>query len=126
MRKIARASSVLALVLALALLASPAAAADVDGTWTGSMATPNGDFPITFVFKADGSMLTGHMVGMDGTEIPIDNGTVDGDMISYSITLDFGGMPFEMLYKGLVSAAEIMLSGSVFDMPFELTVTKTE
>jgi len=34
---------ILALLLAFMLLAGPAFAADVDGRWTGAMATPNGE-----------------------------------------------------------------------------------
>ena len=113
-----------ALVLGFLLLAVPAIAADVDGRWAGTMATPNGDFPIAFVFKADGAKLTGAMIGMDGMEIPIANGKIDGNNISYTVTLDFGGMSLEFVYKGVVSPTEIKLNGTVFDMPFELVVKK--
>ena len=53
-----------ALVVGCLLVASTAWAADVDGRWTGSLATPMGDVPISFVFKTDGTKLTGHMVGV--------------------------------------------------------------
>jgi hypothetical protein len=115
-----------ALVLTMVLLAVPAFAADVDGRWTGPMATPMGEIPITFVFKADGAKLTGAMIGMDGAEIPIADGKIDGNKISYSVTLDFGGMQLQMLYAGVVAPTEIMLNGTVFDMPFELVVRKVE
>ena len=113
-----------ALILGLLLLAAPAFAADVDGKWTGTMSTPGGDFPITFTFKADGSKLTGSMTGMDGMEIPIANGKVEGNQISYTVTIDFGGMALEMVYKGVVTPAEIKLDMSVFDMPFQIVVKK--
>ena len=113
-------------VVGMLLLAAPAFAADVDGTWSGTMSTPGGDFPITFVFKADGDKLTGHMVGMDGSPIPIANGKIEADKISYDVTLDFGGMQFQMFYKGVVTPAEIKLDASVFDMPFQLVVKKEE
>jgi len=113
-----------ALILGLLLLAAPAFAADVDGKWTGTMSTPGGDFPLTFTFKADGAKLTGSMTGMDGMEIPITNGKVDGNQISYTVTIDFGGMALEMIYKGVVTPAEIKLDMSVFDMPFQLVVKK--
>ena len=113
-----------ALILGLLLLAAPAFAADVDGKWTGTMSTPGGDFPITFNFKADGSKLTGSMIGMDGMEIPIANGKVDGNQISYTVTIDFGGNSLEMIYKGVVTPAEIKLDMSVFDMPFQIVVKK--
>ena len=33
----------------------------VDGKWTGSVSTPNGDFPVSFNFKADGATLNGNV-----------------------------------------------------------------
>jgi hypothetical protein len=112
------------MVLGLFLLASPAFAADVDGRWIGSIDTPNGAFPVTFTFKADGAALTGSMLGMEGMEIPIKDGKVDGQMITFAVALDFGGMPFELSYKGEVSPSEIKLIGEAFGMPFEFTVKK--
>ena len=113
-----------ALLLGLMLLATPAFAADVDGKWSGTMNTPGGDFPVGFVFKADGDKLTGTMIGMDGMELPIANGKIEGDKISYSVTIDVGGMMLELVYKGVVTASEIKLDMSVFDMPFQFVVKK--
>jgi hypothetical protein len=106
------------------LLAAPAVAADIDGRWSGTMVTPMGDFPIAFVFKADGDKLTGAMIGMDGAEFPIANGKIEGNNISYTVTLDFGGMALEFTYKGVLTGTELKLNGTVFDMPFELVVRK--
>jgi hypothetical protein len=113
-----------ALIFGVILLTSPVFAADVDGKWTGTLSTPGGDVPIAFVFKADGDKLTGTMTGMDGMELPIANGKVDGDKISYSVNIDFGGMMLELLYKGVVTPSEIKLDMSVFDMPFQVVVKK--
>jgi hypothetical protein len=112
--------------LALLLTAVSVFAADVDGKWSGSVSTPNGDFPVGFAFKADGAKLTGTMEGMDGMNIPIADGKVDGANISFTVTLDFGGMPLVLNYKGVVSAAEIKLMGDAMGMPFELTVKKAK
>ena len=111
-------------MLAITFAAAPARAADVDGKWAGSIDTPMGAFPVGFTFKADGATLTGTQTGMDGMEIPITNGKIEGDKISYTVTVDFGGMALEMIYKGVVTPTEIKLDMSVFDMPFELVVKK--
>jgi hypothetical protein len=105
------------------LLAVSAFAADIDGKWTGSIPTPNGDFSQTFTFKADGAKLTGSLVGMDGAEIPIANGKIDGNNISYTVTLDFG-MPFVLTYTGVVSGNELKVKGDASGMPFEFTLKK--
>ena len=112
------------LLLGVVLLAAPAMAADADGTWTGSLDTPMGVVPITFEFKVEGDKLTGTMIGMDGMELPIVNGKIDGDKISYTVTIDFGGMMLELIYKGVVTASEIKLDLSVLDMPLQLVVKK--
>src|SRR5215472_13697487 len=92
-----------AVILALGLvLALSAVAAEVDGKWTGSLSTPNGDIPVAFTFKADGANLTGTTTGIDGMDVAIKDGKIDGSNISFSVTFDFGGMPFLLTYKGVV------------------------
>jgi len=110
-------------VAALFLLTVSAFAADVDGKWTGSMSTPMGDIPVGFTFKADGATLTGTTTGPDG-DIAIKDGKIDGSTITFTVTFDFGGMPFTLSYKGVVSGDTIKFSGDVGGMPFELTVKK--
>src|SRR5437764_15265139 len=110
-------------LLAIALLlASSVFAADVDGKWTGTMATPNGDFPVAFTFKADGATLNGSTAGPDGGEIKITAGKVDGNNITFTVTFDFGGMPFTLNYKGAVAKDEIKFTIDIAGMPAELTV----
>ncbi|MBZ5635400.1 MAG: hypothetical protein LAO55_19940 [Acidobacteriia bacterium] len=111
------------LVLSLLLLAVSAFAADVDGKWSGTISTPNGDFPQTFTFKAVGDALSGSLEFMPGMEIPISEGKVDGDNISFSVTLDFG-MPFKLTYTGVVSGNELKVKGDAGGMPFEFVLKK--
>lgn len=119
-----RKSSLTLCVLLVLMLTVPAFAADVDGKWSGTVDTPGGQFPVNFTFKADGAMLAGSLAGPDGTEIPIKDGTIDGSNISFSISLDFGGMPFELSYKGIVSPEQIQFTGEAGGMPFEFVVKK--
>jgi hypothetical protein len=97
------------IVAGLLFLAVSAFAADVDGKWKGSVSTPNGDFPVAFTFKAEGPTLNGSMTGMDGAEIAIKEGKVDGGNISFSVTLDLGGMPLQLNYKGVVAGRDQVL-----------------
>jgi hypothetical protein len=109
--------------LGFLLLAVSAFAADVDGKWTGTISTPNGDFPQTFTLKADGPALSGSLEFMPGMEIPISEGKVDGNNISFSVTLDFG-MPFKLTYTGVVSGNELKVKGDAAGMPFEFVLKK--
>ena len=105
-------------------LAVAAFAADVDGKWKGTVNTPMGDFPVAFTFKADGAALNGSMTGMDGAEIPIKEGKIDGANLSFSLTLNFGDMPFQLSYKGVLDGDEIKFTGEAAGMPFEFSVKR--
>jgi hypothetical protein len=117
---------IIASVLIVLAIAVTVYAADVDGSWTGSISGPQGDIPVSFKFKADGATLTGSQTGPDGSEVPIKDGKVDGNTITFTVTLDFGGMPFMLSYKGVVSGDQIKMTGDAFGMPFELTVKKAK
>jgi hypothetical protein len=111
--------------LGFVLLAAPAFAADVDGKWTGTMNTPMGDVPVSFTFKSDNTKLTGSTTGPDGSEIKISDGKVEGNNIFFSVNLDFGGMPFTMNYKGVISKDQIKFTLDMFGMPLEILVKKS-
>ncbi len=92
------------LLILFALFAATAMAADVTGTWKGSAETPNGTIERTFVFKVDGTTLTGETSSeMLGTS-KIKDGKVDGDNLSFSITASFQGNDMEIHYTGKVSS----------------------
>ena len=95
---------------ALALLLAVAMAADISGKWAGDMPGRGGDTtPTTFTFKVDGEKLTGSMTGPQG-DIPLQEGKVAGNQISFSTTLDFGGNSIKILYKGTVSGDQIKMT----------------
>jgi hypothetical protein len=114
-----------ALALGLLLAASPPAfAADVDGKWTGSIDTPNGAVEVNYTFKAEESTLTGAAIGPDGSAIPIKDGKISGNKISFTLTVDFGAGPTTFDYTGEVSPTQLKLSTSFMDMPIEVTLKK--
>ena len=116
---------ILTMVLGLLLLATPALAHDADGKWAGSIETPMGTIPVGFEFKADGTALSGTSLGPDGGAIPIKNGKVDGNRITFTVDVDFGGMAITLNYAGDVTPTEIKFTGDFMGMPFEFAVKKT-
>ena len=108
------------------LVAAPARAANVDGKWTGSLDTPMGAVQVGFNFKADGTMLTGTTTGPDGSEIAIKNGKIDGDKISFLVSIDFGGMALDLNYSGVVKSDTVELTLDVMGMPFNFVVKKAQ
>jgi hypothetical protein len=114
------------IALALLLAAVPARAADVDGKWSGSLDTPMGAVQVAFTFKAEGTTLTGTSTGPDGSELAIKNGKIDGDKVAFLISIDFGGMAFDLNYTGVVKADTIELTLDVMGMPFNFVVKKAK
>jgi len=113
-------------LLVLMVMCVTAYAADVDGTWTGTVSGPMGDFPVSFTFKADGTKLTGSTLGFDGMPVPIQDGKIDGNTITFTVTFDFGGMPFPLSYKGIVSSDQIKMTADAFGMPTEFELKKSK
>ena len=102
--------TMLRMVCFLGLLLALAMAADISGKWTGDMPGRGGDTaPTTFTFKVDGEKLTGSMTGPQG-DIPIQEGKVAGNQISFSTTLDFGGNTVKILYKGTLSGDQMKMT----------------
>jgi hypothetical protein len=66
-------------------------AADITGTWTGKMKTPDGNsFSLSFTFKQDADKLTGTVQGPQGDPIDISNGKIDGAAVNFDVS--FNGM----------------------------------
>jgi hypothetical protein len=63
------------------------------------------DIPIEFTFKAEGETLTGFHI-INGAVTPIKDGKIEGNNISFSVTLDFG--KFE--HKGVISGDQIKMT----------------
>jgi hypothetical protein len=94
------------LMLSFFLLAV-AWAADVTGKWTAQVPGRGGETrETTFNFKVEGAKLTGTMSGRQG-EIPISDGTVKGDEITFSTTFTGGGGEIKINFKGKVAGDEI-------------------
>jgi autotransporter translocation and assembly factor TamB len=98
------------ILLSIALLTLgtlTASAADVSGTWKGTAQTPNGPVERTFNFKVDGNKLTGDTTSEMFGKSVIEDGKVDGDNISFTITIDFQGNEGKVNYNGKVDGDTI-------------------
>ena len=98
-------------VLVLAGLGAwTALAADISGQWTADVPGREGQTQAyTFTFKVDGAKLTGTIATPRG-ESPISDGKIEGNQLSFTQTLEFGGNQMKFLYKGTVSGNEIKMS----------------
>lgn len=112
------------LAVGILILAGLAVAADVDGKWTGTI--PGMDIPVAYTFKADGTTLTGSSSGPENSTIPIKDGKIDGNNISFSVTFDFGGEATKIDYKGVVSTDQIKLSFDMMGQTTEILLKKAK
>jgi hypothetical protein len=81
----------------LTLFALPGLAQSVDGVWNASITNDLGTMPLVIEFTVDGSKLNGAFSNHFMPKIPIENGTIDGNRIAFtvllaSVTLDYQGV----------------------------------
>jgi hypothetical protein len=94
----------------IAFLAVAAWAADITGSWTGSISSGNGDFSLTYTFKQDGDKFTGTVITPQGDPLPLIDCKLDGEKISFAVKVDMGGTAATFSSKGIVKGDEITLT----------------
>lgn len=112
------------LLLLTLLAALCASAADIDGTWKGTAESPNGTFERTFMFKADGTKLTGETTSQMMGKSVINDGKIDGANLSFTIKINFQGNDVQVNYKGKLDGDTLKLSAETPDFKLEYTAKK--
>jgi hypothetical protein len=79
------------------------APAKVAGTWTMMNEGRNGTQTNTLTITQDGGTIKGTMKGMNGMEIPLENGTVMGNNIDFTVTRMGRNGDVKVEYKGTVT-----------------------
>lgn len=100
---------IFAAVVVLAAITA-ALAASVDGKWVAQVPGRGGQTrEVTFTFKAEGEKLTGTVSGAQG-DMAISDGTVKGDDISFTQTVEVQGNSIKVIYTGKVSGDEMKMT----------------
>jgi hypothetical protein len=119
--------SVLMSVSMVLAVAAIALAADINGKWKGELDAPDGQkVTNTFTFKVDGEKVTGTVFSSrSGTEAPIEDGTLKGDDLAFSLTRSVEGTQMKLRYTGKVKGDEIAMTvaGDVGGQSFEMQMT---
>ncbi|MEQ1605794.1 MAG: hypothetical protein ABL999_13085 [Pyrinomonadaceae bacterium] len=102
--------SVLAIGLLFVGAGQVSAQTSVAGEWDASMNTPGGARPFKLVFKVEGEKLSGTAKRANG-DVPV-AGTVKGDEISFSYTIDYNGNAVTLSFTGKVKGDAI--AGTVY------------
>ena len=97
----------------MAIFACNASAADISGNWKGTAEKPNGPVERTFVFKVDGHKLTGETTSARFGKSTIEDGKVDGDDVSFTLTVNIQGAEGKVNYKGKVDSDTIKFTVEV-------------
>lgn len=114
-------------IVLLAAMAAFAFAADVTGTWTATFDTQVGSQAYTYVFKQEGTKLTGKAISAFAkAETPITEGSVNGDDITFVEDLNYEGMPLHIVYKGKISGNEIKFIRNMADIANEEATAKKQ
>jgi len=110
----------LVLGAALALLALPVVAqTGAAGKWNASVDTPNGPFAFVFEFLVDAAgKLTGSMQNEFIGSIPIKDGTIKGNDVSFKLTIDGGpNGAMNISYTGTVKGDNLELKSKFEGAP---------
>jgi hypothetical protein len=109
--------------IGILLLAGFVFGADIDGKWSGEIVGQN--MPISFTFKADGTTLTGvHVV--NGQETAIKDGKIEGNDISFTVTLDMGGQETKIPHKGVLSGDQIKMTYEMMGQSGEILLKRAK
>ena len=116
---------VVSAALLIVLCALPLFAANVTGKWTADAKDPDGNpGTITYVFKQEGTRLTG-TVALSDLTADISSGKVDGDKISFAAVFSFG----TITHTGTVQGDEITMTVKSDNQDFpmhELTLKRSK
>ena len=95
----------------MALLLSSVWAADLNGKWTGQVQEKGGEpRDISFDFKVTGAKLSGTVAGvLNG---PILNGRVNGDELSFPLSVGQEGAKRILNFKGQAANGEIKFTAN--------------
>lgn len=103
-----------ALLAAVSMTPEPAAGqAAVSGTWELTWETPRGARTITMTLTQDSTTVTG-TAAMPMGDVPVQDGVVDGDRVSFSLVMGRGDRTFEMKFEGTVDGAA--MTGTMLGM----------
>ena len=116
----------LSIVVALPLFSLLLAGHPAEGSWKAEFTDPRGNQrSVTFRFKVSEDRLDGTVV-LGRESIPIEDGEVEGEALSFRVTLPVGEMDLELLYKGRLQGDTLHLVQETRGGTRELTARRVE
>ena len=102
-------------------------ATDVTGTWKGAFDFNGNSVPLTLNLKNSAEAVTGTVDGLPTPAAQIQDGKLQGESVTFWISIDYQGQPVKLVYKGKVSGDEIQFTFGTEDGSWgtELTVKRS-
>lgn len=126
MRRIVATAACLLVLLAVDVPAWAQEIANVAGKWEMTSETPRGTMTTIFTFEQDGNTLTGTSSGQRGGEVPIGSGSVEGNVITFTVVRGMGNRSMEMTYTGTLEGDTITGTMSTPRGDREFTMKRVE
>ncbi len=101
------------LIVLFALFAMTLSAADITGTWTATAKSGSGTLKRKFVFKQDGTKLTGKTSSDRWGTSAIKDGKIEGDTLSFTITVDIEFGSVNVSFTGKVQGNVIKMTAGL-------------
>lgn len=98
-------TALLSIVFVL-IAAAAHAQTDVSGDWEVAIQSPQGTTNIVVTFKQDGTSLSGLLKSQMG-QMPFQNGTINGNDLTFAFTIPFQGAPLDITMNGKVDGSSI-------------------
>ena len=115
-------------LITMVFCAVVAFAVDLTGSWSGTSKGPNGeDFTLDLKLKQEGGTLTGTVTGPEGNPIDITDGKVDGDKMSFNVSVNSMTIAHEGVVKGddeIALTAKFPQGSNIPDMQIDLKRVK--
>jgi hypothetical protein len=111
-------------IMLFLLFATTLSAADITGIWKAGGKTTNGTIKRKFVFKQDGTKLTGKTISDRFGASTIKDGKIEGDSLSFTITVDIEFGTVKISVTGKVRGDVIDLTAEFEGNTVELTAKR--
>jgi len=121
----------LKLVLFSIVIALVASAADISGTWSGTLkiAGPDGqtqDDTIHMILKQDGNKLTGTAGPSASEQLPIEKGAVDGAKVTLEVPIPKGAFKFAVALEGDHLKGDVTMDADGQTMKAKMDATRAK
>jgi hypothetical protein len=99
---------------------------DVTGTWKGNFDAQGTSMTLTLHLTSSAGTVTGTAEGLPTTPTDIHDGKLDGDAVTFWLNTDYQGQKYKLVFKGTVSAEQIVFSFGVDDGSWGTQMTATK